>query len=123
MKLNTDVTSLMGLPVEYCRAKADEKGASELHRGKGVIVGVIVGASRRIQVMVKDDSSDKNSAFTLDPVCINPSNADADAYFSHHQKIKAIVEEHNAAQRTREAEKIKEVDDINAKMFGPPLEI
>lgn len=123
MKLSNEVTSLMGLPVEYCRAKPKEDGTTELFTGKGIIVGVIVGASRRVQIMVKDDGENKNAAFTLDPLCINPSNNDAEAYFSHHKKIQAIVTEHNAAQKEREQVKIKEVDAINSELFGTPLEI
>lgn len=123
MELNKEVTSLMGQKVKYCRAKPTEAGETELYMGDGIIVGIIIGASRRVQVMVKDTAEEKNQAISLEPICINPTEAEASAYFEHHKKIKSLVDEHNVAQRTREAEKIKEVDEINVAMFGPMLEV
>lgn len=113
----------MGKKVTYCRATANDKGEPELFRGAGVIVGVIVGATRRVQIMVKDAETDANKAWTLDLLCINPTDEGAAAYFEHHKKVRKLVDDHNQAQRDREAEKIKEVDEINYGMFGPPLEI
>lgn len=115
--------SLMGKKVKYCRAKVDDKNESTLFRGEGVIVGVIVGATRRIQIMVKDESEAQDKAWTLDLICIDPTDEDAAHYFEHHKKVRGLVDEHNKAQRQREQDKIKEVDDINAEMFGQPLEI
>jgi len=37
--------------------------------------------------------------------------------------VRAIVDEHNAAQKQREADKIKEIDEINYEMFGKPLDV
>lgn len=123
MELSKDVIKLMGQKVKYCRAKPNEKGEAELYRGNGVVVGVIIGAARRIQIMVKDAADEKNQAVSLDLLCIDPSESAAQKYFAHHKKVKALVDEHNVAQRAREAEKIKEVDDLNAEMFGAMLEV
>ena len=123
MELSKEVTGLMGQKVTYCRAKPGEDGKPELYRGNGVIVGIIVGVTRRVQIMVKDDEQDKNQAFTLDLMCVNPTESDAQKYFEHHRKVRALVDEHNQAQRDREQEKIKEVDELNYGMFGQPLEI
>lgn len=123
MKLTKEVLDLMGQKVSYCRAVPKETGQSELFRGNGIVTGVIIGASKRVQLLIQDNSESKDKAWTLDPICINPTDEDAQAYFEHHTKIKAMVEEHNVAQKEREAEKIKEVDTINAQMFGPPLEL
>ena len=123
MELSQEVKSLMGQKVDYCRAITGEDGAPALLRGTGIIVGIIIGAARRVQIMVKDDSEDKNKAWTLDLLCINPTDADCETYFEHHKKIRAMVDEHNQAQKDREAEKIKEVDEINCAMFGQPLEV
>ena len=123
MELSQEVKSLMGQKVEYCRAKPGEDGNLVLMRGVGVIVGVIVGATRRVQIMVKDDSEDTSKAWTLDLMCINPTEEDAQRYFEHHKGLKVIVDEHNQAQKDREQAKIKEVDELNYAMFGQPLEI
>lgn len=123
MKLSKEITDLMGKKVDYCRAKQQENATTELHRGKGVVVGIIIGLARRIQIMVKDEAEDSSKAFTLDQLCVEPTDEDANAYFAHHVKLKTIVEDHNKAQREREQEKIKEVDDLNAQMFGEPLEV
>lgn len=123
MELHKEVTKLMGQKVDYCRAKPKEDGTTELFRGKGIVVGVIIGAARRIQIMVKDIDTDKNAAISLDTMCINPTKHEAKKYFDHHLKVKALVEQHNLAQKKREDDKIKEVDVINAKMFGPMLEV
>lgn len=126
MELNKEVTKLMGEKVTYCRAKPKEGSATaetELFYGKGIVVGVIIGVARRIQIMVKDDTEDKSKAISLDLVCINPTKADAERYFEHHLKVKAIVAEHNLAQQQREQDKIEEVDDLNAEMFGGMLEV
>jgi hypothetical protein len=123
MLLPKEVTELMGQKVKYCRAKPDEKGQPELHRGQGVIVGIIIGVTRRVQIMVKDEDVAADKAWTLDLMCVNPSEADAQRYFEHHKNLRRMVDEHNAAQKQREADKIKEVDEINYAMFGQPLEI
>ena len=123
MKLNRQAMELMGKKVDYCRTAAGEKGEPVLFRGKGVIVGIIIGVTKRIQIMVKDADTEQNKAYTLDLLCIDPTEEDAQAYFEHNQKIRAIVDEHNVAQKEREQEKIKEVDDLNYKFFGEPLEI
>lgn len=126
MELNKQVTKLMGQKVAYCRARPKEgstTGETELYYGKGIIVGVIIGASRRIQVMVKDEAENKSAALSLDLVCIDPTKADAERYFEHHLKVKAMVAEHNVAQSQREQEKIKEVDELNAEMFGAMLAV
>lgn len=113
----------MGKKVTYCRAKPNEQGQPELQRGNGIIVGIIVGVTKRIQVLVKDDDAAADKAWTLDLMCVNPTEAQAQEYFEHHKKVKALVDEHNAAQRQREQDKIKEVDALNYAMFGQPLEI
>lgn len=123
MQLSQEVTNLMGQKVKYCRAKPTEAGLPELHRGEGFIVGVIIGACRRVQIMVKDDSESKDKAWTLDLMCINPTENEAQKYFEHHKKIRALVDNHNMEQRVREQDKIKEVDELNYAMFGQPLEI
>jgi hypothetical protein len=124
MKLPEQVMELMGKEVDYCRAKLDEqKGVAVLHKGSGVIVGIIIGASRRVQIMVKDESESKDKAWTLDLLCINPTKQDADRYFEHHTKLQKLVSEHNQAQKDREQEKIKEVDTLNAAFFGDPLDV
>lgn len=116
--------SLMGQQVTYCRAKADETGKTELFRGAGIIVGIIIGATRRVQILVKDvTEGHADKAWTLDLMCINPTESDAQRYFEHHRQVKAVVDEHNQAQRQREQDKIKEVDELNYSMFGQPLEI
>lgn len=123
MDLHKEVTELMGKKVKYCRAKANDEGKPTLFKGEGLVVGVIIGATRRIQIMVKDLTEEKNTAISLDLMCINPTEAEAQEYFSHHKKLKAIVEDHNKAQQEREKEKIKEVDDFNYAFFGQPLDI
>lgn len=121
MHLAKQVKNLMGQKVEYCRARAGEDGKPELFRGTGIVVGVIIGVSKRIQIMVRDDSEDASKAWTLDTMCIDPTEQDAERYFEHHKNLKAIVEEHNQSQKDRETAKIKEVDDINNEFFGQPL--
>ena len=125
MELSNEVTRLMGQKVTYCRAKAAENGQPELMHGTGIIVGVIVGASRRVQIMVKDHEVDKNQAWTLDLMCVNPTDADATAYFDHHKKLRTLVEQHNAITRQRQQAGIKsrDYDGLNYAMFGQPLEI
>ena len=123
MQLSKEITNLMGQKVEYCRATPGEDGKPVLYQGKGVIVGVIVGATRRIQIMVKDESVSNNQAWTLDLRCINPTAAEAEEYFEHNKKIRQLVDEHNQAQKDREHAKIKEVDEFNYAFFGQPLEI
>lgn len=123
MYLSKDVRSLIAKKVDYCRVVPKEDGSSELYQGKGIIVGVVIGVSRRIQIMVKDADEQKNQAFTLDIMCINPSEDDAKRYFEHQQAIKKLVDVHNITQKAREQEKINEVDAMNAEMFGPPLEV
>lgn len=103
--------------------KPDDKGVQQPYHGTGIIVGVIIAANRRIQVLVKDDNVDLNAAISLDDICINPTGAEADAYFAHNTKLRGVVEEHNVAQQQRETEKIQEVDSLNAEMFGPSLTV
>ena len=122
MQLSKEVTDLMGQKVEYVRAKLGEDGQPSLLRSTGIIVGIIIGATRRIQIMVKDDSEDTSKAWTLDLMCINPTLKDAERYFEHHKKLKAVVEEHNQSQKDRETAKIKEVDDLNYAFFGQPID-
>lgn len=123
MKLSKEIISLMGQKVEYCRAAPGEDGKPVLTRGNGIVVGVIIGASRRIQIMVKDESANKDAAWTLDLRCVNPTDDEAAQYWDHHQNIHTIVAEHNQAQRDREQEKIKEIDEINYVFFGQPLDV
>lgn len=123
MKLPQEVLDLMGKKVKYCRARPKEDGTTELFKGEGIITGIIIGASRRVQVLIQDNTENKDKAWTLDPLCIDATGDDEEKYFTHHLKIKSIVDEHNVAQKEREAEKIKEVDAINAEMFGNALEL
>lgn len=123
MQLSQEVTNLMGQKVDYVRIGVDEKGQPEPRYGKGIIVGVIVGVSRRIQIMVKDEIGEENKAYTLDLMCVNPSEEAVASYLEHHKKVRALVEQHNQDQKDREQAKIKEVDEINCEMFGPPLEV
>jgi DNA-binding protein YbaB len=111
----------MGQKVSYCRAVQKETGESELFKGNGIVTGVIIGASKRVQLLIQDNTENKDKAWTLDPICINATDEAAQAYFEHHQRIKKMVAEHNAANVAREKEKIAEVDAINAEMFGNPL--
>lgn len=123
MELHPEVTKLMGQKAKYCRAKLGDDGKTKLFIGEGIIVGVIIGTSRRIQIMIRDDKEKTDAAFSLDLLCINPTDADAKAYFEHHKSLKKIVNDHNEAQQAREKVKIKEVDDINADFFGRPLDV
>lgn len=113
----------MGKKVNYCRAKPGEDGKTKLFKSDGIIVGIIIAATKRIQIMVRDSKEKDGAAISLDLMCINPTNNEADAYFAHHKKLKSIVEEHNEAQKTREQEKIKEVDIFNHAFFGQPLDV
>jgi len=123
MKLPKHVLDLMGKKVKYCRAKQKEDGTTELFKGAGFITGIIIGASKRVQILIQDNDENKDKAWTLDPMCIDATDEEAKAYFEHHLRLKKIVEDHNAAQRVREQEKIAEVDLINAELFGKPLEL
>ena len=70
----------LGEKVRFIRIKpaADGKPA-ELIKGDGVIVGLIIGITKRVQVMVKDNDTALNKAWTLEPFCINPTDEDANA--------------------------------------------
>lgn len=113
----------MGKKVNYCRAKPGDDGKAKLFKSEGIIVGIIIAATKRVQIMVRDSKDKADAAISLDLMCINPTKDEADAYFAHHKKLKGIVEEHNEAQKNREQEKIKEVDTINYAFFGQPLDV
>lgn len=114
----------LGEKVNFVRIKPADNGApAELIKGEGTVVGLIIGITRRVQVMVKDAETSANKAWTLEPFCINPSDEDANAYIDHHMKLQAAVDKFNAeAQACVTAGNI-EVDQLNAEMFGPPMEI
>src|SRR5579863_8999442 len=80
---------------------------AEIIRGKGVVVGLIVGISRRVQVMVKDSETSQNKAWTLEPFCINPTADDEAEYLEHHNKLQGVVDEFNK----KSADAIKEGND------------
>lgn len=114
----------LGEKVSFCRIKpaGDGQGA-ELIRGKGIIVGHIIGITRRVQVMVKDSDTSANKAWTLEPFCINPTEDEAQAYLAHHAKLQATVDLFNERAQKVITEGNAAVDKINEEMFGPPMDI
>lgn len=112
---------VLGKKVTYCRAKAVDNAPHEMHKGEGIVTGIIIGATKRVQLLIQDKEEGKDKAWTLDELCVLPSDEDSEAYFAHHKRIKTIVDEHNQSLKDREQEKIKEVDEINYAIFGQPL--
>lgn len=114
----------MGEKVTFCRIKpaADGKKA-ELIRGEGIIVGHIIGITRRVQFMVKDGDTLQNKAWTLEPYCINPTESEAQKYLDHHTKLQGVVDDFNARAENVIKQGNAEVDHLNAEMFGKPMDI
>lgn len=114
----------LGEKVRFCRIKpAGDGKPAELIKGEGVVVGHIIGITRRLQVMVKDGDTSSNKAWTLEPFCINASDESAAAYLEHHNKLQGVVDDYNDRAAKAGAEGNAAVDALNVEMFGPPLEI
>lgn len=108
--------------VKYVRIKPAADGApAELIHGEGTVVGLIIGIQQRVQVLVKEDGSPQNKAWTLEPFCINPTEREAEEYLSHHVKLQIVVDEYNKSSQAAIDAGNTEVDRLNAKMFGEPL--
>lgn len=114
----------LGEKVSFCRIKpAGDGQPAELIKGEGTIVGHIIGITRRIQVMVKDGDTSANKAWTLEPFCINPTDDEAKAYLAHHGQLQSLVDDFNKRAERVIADGNAAVDEHNAVMFGPPMDI
>lgn len=109
----------LGQTVKYVRIKPKDatNPQAELIHGEGVIVGHIIGVSKRENYMVKE----AGTAFNLDAFAINPTPAEASQYLEHHKKIQKIVDDHNAHVESQITMVNKLIDEHNAEMFGPPV--
>lgn len=110
-------------PVNFIRIAASPAKPDELVRGKGPIVGILIGVNRRINVMCKDAKTSENKAWNLEPVCVNANAATAQAYFDHRQKLNGVAEEFNKKAEQMIKDGNEAVDKMNANMFGPALKI
>lgn len=114
----------LGEKVSFCRIKpAGDGKPAELIKGEGIIVGHIIGITRRVQVMVKDGDTSANKAWTLEPFCINPTDDEAQAYLTHHTQLQSLVDDFNARAQKVIADGNAAVEEHNAVMFGPPMDI
>lgn len=124
MKRIVDSLPDLNEKVKFCRIKAGEGGAvDELVRGEGTVIGVIIGTAKRPNVMVKDAETSLNKAWTLEPMCINPTDEQAQEYFQHRQKLNGVVKEFNDKAQAVINDGNIAVDAMNANIFGQPLEI
>lgn len=114
----------LGEKVHFCRIKpAGDGKPAELIKGEGIVVGHIIGITRRLQVMVKDGDTSANKAWTLEPFCINPTDDEAQAYLAHHGQLQSVVDDFNSRAQRAISDGNAAVEEHNAVMFGPPLEI
>src|SRR5580693_8444525 len=114
----------LGEKVNFCRIKPAGDGMpAELIKGEGIVVGHIIGITRRVQIMVKDGDTSANKAWTLEPFCINPTEDEAQAYLAHHMQLQSLVYDFNKRAQNVIADGNAAVDEHNAVMFGPPMDI
>lgn len=114
----------LGEKVTFCRVKPGGGGQpAELIKGEGIIVGHIIGITRRVQVMVKAGDTSANKAWTLEPFCINPTDDEAQAYLQHHMQLQSLVDDFNNRAQKAIADGNAAVDEHNVAMFGPPMDI
>ena len=108
----------LGQQVKYVRIKPNESAsAAELVHGEGVIVGHIIGVSKRENYMVKDGEK----AYNLEPFAIDPTPEEAENYLHHHRLIQGLVEDHNKHVSDEVARINELIDGANAEMFGPQV--
>lgn len=110
--------------VKFCRIQNGEAGKpDELIRGEGTVVGLIIGTNRRPNVMVKDSETSLNKAWTLEPMCIDPTELKVQDYFQHRQNLNGVVKEFNDKAIAVIDEGNRAVDALNERLFGKPLDI
>lgn len=107
--------------VKFCRIQSVDGVPDALIHGEGTVVGLIIGVNHRANVMVKDAETSVNKAYTLEPMCINPTPEAAQAYLDHRAKLNGVVKEFNDKATQAIADGNAAVDAMNEGIFGPQV--
>lgn len=123
MKLPQDLLDLMGKRITFCRVKPREEGQeAQLVMGDGHFVGVILDPTNRLKVLARQlDDQGRPMSWTLEPMCINPSQAQVEAYFKHQQSLQVVVDNHNLGVEIAIKSCNKKVEEMNNAGLGEPM--
>lgn len=115
----------LGQKVKFVRVKEVPGQPNEMVESDGMIVGKFLDPINRLKLHVRDANATNKQAYSVEPYCINPSEAQKIEFYTHHQRINDLSNALNVdvvrVQQEMVASGNKQVDELNEAFFGPPV--
>lgn len=113
----------LGQKVKFVRMTPEHENVY----GEGVVVGKLIGVSKRINYSVRDIEA-KNErgtpkAWNLEPEALDGTDEENEAYVKHHHRITDHINAFEATQNDLVKKTNDEIDAMHTEFFGAPLDV